>query len=162
MRTGEGAGDGQPRVGAAGVVAERSEPAERGLDLADPGEHRGVPSHQRGRERPVVARQRVPDGHDQPVEAVRHADGPCVQPRHEAGVRVREVVAQHLGEQVVEAVPVAAVVEWDDDQLLAFGPGQQGAGVRPSGDGVGQFGAERVEDRRAAQDEAAQVVGAAG
>ena len=158
VRAGERAGDGEPRIGAAGVVAERVEPAERGLDLADPGEHGCVPGHQRGRQRPVVARQRVPDGRDRLVVVGQPARGPRVQPRRESGFGVREVVAQHRGEQVVEAEPVAAVVERDDEQLLALGPAEQLGGVGPAGDGGGQVGAELVEDRRAAQDEA-QVVG---
>ena len=143
---GERAGDRESRIGAAGVVAECTEPAQRRLDLSDPGEHRRMPGHQRSGQLRVVARQRVPDGRHRLVVRGPPPCGPRMQLWHEVGFGGLQVVAQHLGEQVVEAVPAAAVVQRDDEQLLALGPGEQDGGVRPPGDGAGQVRAEDIED----------------
>ena len=110
-----------------------------------------MPGHQRCSQLGVVTRERVPDRCHRLVVGGQPACGPHVQLRHEVGLGAGEVVAQHLGEQVVEAVPVAADVERDDEQLLPLGLGEQGRGLRLPGDGDGQLGAEGVEDRGATQ-----------
>ena len=138
VRAGEGASDRESRIGTAGVVAECTEPAQRRLDLSDPGEHRRMPGHQRGSQLRVVARQRVPDGRHRLVVRGPPPCGPRVQLRHEVGLGGLQVAVQYLGEQVVEPVPAAAAVE-------------QGGGVRPPGDGVAQVPAEDIEDRRPPQ-----------
>ena len=99
--------------------------------------------------------QRVPDGRLGVPGAVVPAAGPAMQPGDVAGALVEQVGAQHVGEQVVVAVPAAVVVERDDEQVLPL----QRLEHRPArpvraGDGVAQRPGQPVEDRGVEQEPA--------
>jgi hypothetical protein len=72
-----------------------------------------------------------------------------VQLRHELGLPPLQLDAQELREQVVEAEPLAPVVERQQEQVRACERLERGGGHRLAGDGVAQRRAEPLEHRRA-------------
>ena len=62
------------------------------------------------------------------------------------GVPLLELIAEETGEELVVAVALAAVVERDEEEILALQLGKALGGVDPSGQGVAQGCRERVED----------------
>ena len=71
---------------------------------------------------------------------------PPVQVRDVVGLLVKQARAQHVGEEVVIAIPPAAVVERDQEQVPAIQRLQHGLAVVLAGDGVAQRAAQPVQD----------------
>ena len=78
--------------------------------------------------------------------------GPPVQLRHLVGVLGEQARAEHVGEQVVVAVPGALVVEGDDEQIAALELLQHAPAVVAGGDGIAETPGEVVEDGGAEQE----------
>ena len=109
----------------------------------------------------VLGRERVPDRvRDEVVGGVPVA-GPPVQVRHLVGVLGEQACVQHVGEQVVVAVPGALRVERDDEEVAALEVLQHPGAVGAAGDRVAQGAGEPVEDGGAEQ-EVADLGGLAG
>src|SRR5207344_3406476 len=62
------------------------------------------------------------------------------------GLLVQQVRLQHVGEQVVVAVPAAAVVEGDQEQVSPLQLGQPGLATRLPGDGIAHRATQPVQD----------------
>ena len=62
------------------------------------------------------------------------------------GLLVEQARAQHVGEEVVVAVPPAAVVERDQEQVAALQRLQHGLAAVLAGDGIAQRAAQPVQD----------------
>ena len=77
---------------------------------------------------------------------------PPVQLRHQPGSLVEQARPQHVGEELVVAVPPAAVVERDEEQVPAIERLERGLAPVLAGDGVAQRAGQRVEDRRLQQE----------
>src|SRR5918997_4642381 len=76
--------------------------------------------HQARRPREVAGGQRVPDGLGRlPVPLVPRARPP-VEEGYLVGLFLPETPAEDVGEEVVVAVPAAAVVEGNDEQVPAL------------------------------------------
>ena len=86
---------------------------------------------------------------------------PPVQGRDLVAVLVAQLAAQVLGEQVVEAEPLAVVVEPEQAEVVALDAAQQLRAVRAAADRVAQPGADRLADARA-QQQLADLVGLRG
>ncbi len=142
------------------LVGERFHPAaELGLAtfLGHGGQHR---LHQPGGAVGVAGRQCVLDGGaGVPVLLVPGA-GPPVQLRRLAGELVEEPRLQHVGEEMVVAVPAALVVERHQEQVVAVQGRQHRPAVGATRDGLGQ-GAGQAREHRCTQEEVANGFGLA-
>ena len=83
---------------------------------------------------------------------------PPVQLRHPPGSLVEEARPQHVGEELVVAIPPAAVVERDEEQVPAIQRLQHGLAPVLAGDRVAQRAGQAGEDRRL-QQEAPDLLG---
>ena len=68
------------------------------------------------------------------------------------GFEALEAAAQQLGEEVVVAEALVAVVEGADEEVLAREVGEDGAGVGAAGHGRAERRRQLVEDRRLEQE----------
>lgn len=73
------------------------------------------------------------------------AGSAVVQLRDEGGLGVFEVSAKHLGEEVVVAVPLPAVVQRDEEELVPLDVLQQFSRVSLPGEGLAQQNARLSE-----------------
>jgi hypothetical protein len=115
------AGEQQARVAGDDLGREAVEPVEDGADA--PALELGVPpaGDELGRVARVARGEQVADGLARLAGRLPPAGGPAMQCDHLAGAALaRELVPQHVLEQVVVAKPLAAVVERDDEQVLAL------------------------------------------
>ena len=71
---------------------------------------------------------------------------PPVQARHLAGLLVVQACLQHVGEQMVVAIPPAAVIERDQEQVPAVQRLQHGLAAALPGDGIAQRAAQPAQD----------------
>ena len=71
---------------------------------------------------------------------------PSVQIGNVVGLLVQQVRLQHVGEEVVVAVPAAAVVEGHQEQVSPLQLGQLGLAAGLPGDGIAQRAAQPVQD----------------
>ena len=130
------------------LFTKRAQPViDRGY-TADCAEIAPVSRDQVGRPFPVACGQRMRDRLlSEPCFPVPGA-GPLVQLRHVAvrGLNPGELAAQHLGEQVVVAVPRPVLVGWDKEQVLSLQPLDELGGVGAPGDRVTQRRGEPVKD----------------
>ena len=83
-----------------------------------------------------------------------------VQLRHVSGLLVLKTRAQHVCKEMVIAIPAAAVVEWNHEQVASLQRLQHRFAAVLAGDGIAQRAAEPVEDR-GLQQEAADLIGLA-
>ena len=98
----------------------------------------GVAQDQAGERAPALRRRQVP-GRLQRVTVVGEpGGGALVQAPTTARVLHREPLAQHVGEQVVEAVPAAPVVERDHEEVVALELLEHPLAVGASGQCVGE------------------------
>ena len=88
-----------------------------------------------------------PDGHGPLVLALVPGARPPVQVPHLVGPLVEQARLQHVGEEVVVAIPLAAVVERDEEQVRPVQRLQRGLAAVLPGDGIAQRTAQPVEDR---------------
>ena len=93
------------------------------------------------------AGQGVPDRLLGQIVALVPLAGALVQQRHLVGLLAEHPRPQHVGEQVVVAVPLAPVVQGDEEQVGALEGREHLAAVVAAGDGVAQRPGEPVEDR---------------
>ena len=100
----------------------------------------------------VLGRQRVLDGKRPFAVLLVPVARPAVQRLHEIGLLVHQPGAQHVGEEVVIAIPTASVVEGDDEQVLAFQRLEHRLATALTGDRVAQRAGEQVEDRGVQQE----------
>ncbi len=77
----------------------------------------------------VLGGQRVADGLGLLAVALEPRAGPPVQVRYLVGLLVEQARLQHVGEQMVVAVPLAAVVQRDDEQVVPVQRLQHGLAV---------------------------------
>ncbi|GEO96009.1 hypothetical protein KTU01_21320 [Kocuria turfanensis] len=115
----------------------REEGDERGALRA---EHlrAGAAQHEPRERGPVLGGPQVPGGLEQLPARREPGRGPPVQLLPALGGLGPEPVAQQVPEELVAAVPLAPVVEGDDEQVRPREPAQQQAAVRAAGEGVGQ------------------------
>jgi hypothetical protein len=109
----------------------------------------------------VAAGQGMPDGVGGITVVLEPGTGPPVQPPDVVRLLFEQVRAQHVGEQVVVAVPLPMVVERDEEQVGPLQRHQPRRAAGLTGDGVAQPTGEPVEDG-GPQQEAAHVGGLAG
>ena len=94
----------------------------------------------------------VADGLVEVAGLLMPGGGPLVQGRHQPRLGGGELQAEQLGEQVVVAIPVAAVVERHQEQVGAFQLLQQPRRAVPLQDGVAQGARQALQDRGAQQE----------
>ena len=111
-----------------------------------------------GRAIEVIAGDRVDNSvGEQAVFGVPAAGGP-VQPGHPVRVLGEEAGAECVSEQVVVAVPLALVVERDDEQVPALEDLQRLAAVVAAGKRVAQRSGQ-LREQRGVEEEPANIVG---
>ena len=119
--------------------------------------HRGfLPGYAHGRDRPldqvrrlveIPGGQRVADGHGRLAVLLVPRAGPPVQLRHLAGLLVEQPRLQHIGKQPVVAIPPAAVIQGDQEQVPAVQRLQHGLAAALPGDRIAQRTAQPAQDR---------------
>ena len=134
---------GRTRITSSGSA--RSQPWTVGL-LPGPAHGGDGQLDQVGRPPEIPGGQRVPDRRRLLAVALEPGARPPVQFRDLAGLLVQQVRLQHVGEQVVVAVPAAAVVERDHEQVAPVQRLQHGLAAALPGDGVAQRAAQPVQD----------------
>ena len=82
---------------------------------------------------------------------------PPMELRHPIGLRLPQVRLQHLGEEMVIAIPLALVVERNDEEVAAFQSFQHRFAIFLVGDGIAQRTAQAIENG-GLQQEVADVV----
>ena len=105
----------------------------------------------------VPRRQRVPDRLVGQVVALVPLAGALVQQRDLLRLLAEQARPQHVGEQVVVAVPLPPIVQRDDEQVGALQGRDHLAAVVAAGDGVTQRSGEPVENRRLQQEAANRI-----
>ena len=150
--------DGQHRSALHQLAGKRLEPAAQGRLLSSL-PHRGARQLDQVR-RPleVLGRQRVADGFGPIAVLLIPLARPPVQVRGGVGLLVQQARSQHVGEQVVIPIPLATVVERDQEEVPALQGLQHGLATGLAGHGIAQRTAQPVEDR-GPQQEASDVVG---
>ena len=98
----------------------------------------------------VPGGQRVADGHGRLAVLLVPRARPPVQVRHLAGLLVQQARLQHVGEEMVVAIPPAAVVERDQEQVPPVQRLQHGLAAILPGDGIAQRTAQPAQDARSA------------
>jgi hypothetical protein len=111
-----------------------------------------------GRALEVAGGERVPDGGHRLARIGVPLRGPQVEAGDVARPLLEQVGSEDVGEEMVVAVPVAAVVERDDEQVRTLEGLEHRPAVVPAGDRVAEGAAEAVEDR-GVEEEPADVVG---
>ena len=81
-----------------------------------------------------------------------------MQLRHQFGLLVQQVRPQHVGEELVIAIPAAAVVERDEEQVPSIEGLEHGLAVVLAGDGIAQRAGHAGQDR-GLQQEAPDTLG---
>ena len=94
----------------------------------------------------VAGGQGMADGGGRFARLVVPLAGAAVQVGHVLAAALEHVGLQHLGEQVVVAVPAAGVVEWDQEQVGAVQVLQHLLALGVPGDGRAQRSAQPVQD----------------
>ena len=139
------------------LVGERLEPPpQRGL-LPILASRRDRKLHQVRRPRNVPARHRVADGLGAVAVLLVPLACPTVQLGRQLGLLVQEARPQDVGEELVVAVPLAPVVERDEEQVASIERLQHGLAPALAGHGVAQRAGQPVEDRGLQQEAPARV-----
>ena len=113
------------RRGGHDLVGQPVQPALHGRDPSPPRERQPVAGDQVGGPLVVAGGAGVVDGRLDVAGVLVEGGRPPVQQRDQVGLAPGQLQAQQLGEQVVVAVPVAVVVEGDQEQVGLFQLGQQ-------------------------------------
>ena len=140
-------GDGEHGPIGEHLVGQRFEPASQGAFLAALTQSGGGELDQSCRIVDVVAGHRVFDRCRGFAVGGVPAAGSSVEFVDQIGVFVGQPGAEHVGEEVVIAVPVASIVEGDEEQVRAVELLQRRSPVGAQGDGVAQPAGEAVEHR---------------
>lgn len=150
---------GERHVGPDLLVAEELEPAPHGLEATRaPRIAAGDPADDEGRPSDLVRGQPMPYGGADVSFVFEPGSGGRVEPRDLGGSPARELRLEVLGEEVVVAIPLVALVERPDEEVLAGQIAQHLAGVIAPGHHAAEVGAKPLEDRGLEQ-KTAQVGG---
>ena len=140
-------GEAQPRVGSHGFLAQAVEPGAHGIHLA------ASQIGQADRAQEIRDEVRIP-GLDGVLDRFEdHAlrgepvTRPAAQHRYEVGVLGPQLALEHLGEEVVQPVPLAGSAERHDERVRTLQVLQQAAGAASLQDGVAQRAGEAVQHR---------------
>ena len=148
--------DVQHRARADHCVRQRADPGEQLAVLAGASDLGHGFLHQVGGPGEVLRGQRVPDGlRGEALPGVPVA-GPPVQLRDQVGVLAEQPGVQHVGEEVVVAVPRTLGVQRDQEQVVPLQVREHRGAPALSADGVAQGAGEPVE-HRGPQQEVADV-----
>jgi X-Pro dipeptidyl-peptidase C-terminal non-catalytic domain len=120
-----------------------------------------VASDQIARHREVTRRRRVPDRLIGITLCAVPCAGPPVQLGSQPGLGARQLLAQHIAEQLMVAEPLAPAVEADQEQVRPLNLLQPDDPVRPARHRVAGRAAQPLQDR-GAQQELAQPPGLGG
>jgi len=96
--------------------------------------------------RPATGGQRVADGHGPLAAALEPRAGPPVQVRHLVRLLVEQARVQHVGKQMVVAIPLAAVIQRDQEQVPPVQRLQHGLAAALPGDRIAQRTAQPAQD----------------
>ena len=108
----------------------------------------------------ILAGQRVADRLGPLAVLLVPVARPPVQLGDVVGLLVQQARPQHVGEEMVIAIPLAAVVERDQEQVPSLQRLQHGLAAVLAGDGIAQWAAQPVQDG-GLQQEAADILGLA-
>ena len=139
--------DTEHRAAPDGVVGQRLQPAVHHRFLPVTSDRRHGQLDQVGRPVEVSRGQGVPDRLLGQIVALVPLAGALVQQRNLVRLLAEHPRPQHVGEQVVVAVPLPPVVQGDDEQVGALQRHEHLAAVVAAGDGVTQRPGEPVENR---------------
>jgi hypothetical protein len=154
--TGEDPRDAQARVRAHELAGQRPEPSLDRPVIPALEEPRGpVLGDELRRLLAVAGRDRVPDRAVGVAVRQEPASRAPVQLRDHGRLGALQLASQELAEEVVVAVPLAALVQRDQEQVRPLDLGERGGGVA-AGDRIADRHAEPLEDRRA-EEEVADV-----
>ena len=143
--------DGEHRPDAHHLVGQRLHPpGELGLRALTL-HRRQSQLHQLGGPVEVLGGQGVLDGAWRIAVGRQPVGGPAVHRCHAVRILATQVRAQHVGEQLVVPVPLASVVQWDEEQVGPLQLTQHRGSVGSPGDRVAQRAGEAVEDARVEQ-----------
>ena len=149
--------DAEHRAAPDGVVGQFLQPAEQHRFLPVTADRRRGQLHQVRRAVEVPRGQGVPDRLLREVVALVPLAGALVQQRNQVRLLGEQVRPQHVGEQVVVAVPLPPIVQGHEEQVGALQGDEQLAAVVAAGDGVTERPGEPVENRRVQQEFANRV-----
>ena len=127
-------------------------------------------SHRSNRElgqvrRPVeiAGGERMTDRFSRFPAPLEPATCPAVQRRDLAGLFIEQVRPQHIGEEMVVAIPATAVIQRDQEQVRPLQHHERRSAVRLTGDRIAQRPAQAVENRGLQEETAGHPrAGAAG
>ena len=140
------------------LAGKRLEPPAQGGLLSSLPHRRVRELHQVRRPLEVLSGQRVADGFGPIAVLLIPLGGPPVQVGGGVGLLVQQARLEHVGEQVVIPIPVATVVERDQEEVPAIQGLQHRLATGLAGHGIAQRTAQPDEDR-GPQQEASDVVG---
>ena len=100
----------------------------------------------------ILGGERVPDRVRDQAASGEPGAGALMQIRHLFGVLGEQTCVEHVGEQVVVAVPGALGVERDNEEVSPLEVRQRPRALGAAGDGVAQRAVEPVEDGGAEQE----------
>ena len=134
------------RPGLDHFVGEHLEPAAQLGLLPGPQYCRDRQLDQAGRSLEIPGGQRVADGLRLLAVLLVPFARPPVQVRHLAGLLVQQPRLQHVSEQMVVAIPPAAVIERDQEQVPPVQRLQHRLAATLPGDGIAQRTAQPAQD----------------
>ena len=143
--------DTEHRAAPDGVLGQRRQPAEQHGILPVTSDLRHRQLDEVGRPVEVPRSQCMPDRLLGQVVRLVPAAGPLVQLRSQVGLLGEQARPQHLGEQMVVAIPLPLVVQGDEEEVRPLQGHEHVAPVVAAGHGITQRPGEPVEDRRAQQ-----------
>lgn len=139
--------DAEDRAAADGVVGQCRQPAEQHRVLPGAPDRRHRQLHEVRRAVELVGGQGVRDGVLGQIVVLVPPAGALVQQRNLLGLLAEHARAQHVGEQVVVAVPLPPIVQRDEEEVGALKGHERAAPVVAAGDGVAERPREPVENR---------------
>ena len=143
----KGVVDAEHGPGAHQLGRQRLHPALPQRLLAASTHHARLQLDQAGGSLEILGGQRVADGSGRQGVALVPRAGPAVQHRRAIRQLPQQARLQDLGEEVVIAHPLAAVVEGHDEQVAPLQRLQHGFAAFLPGDGIAQRAAQPVQDR---------------
>ena len=139
--------DTEQRAAPDNLVGQCLHPAEQDRFLPVAADRRHRQLHEVGRAIEVPRSQSVPDRLLSRVMCLVPAAGAQVQQRNQVRRLGEQARAQHVGEQVVVAVPLPLVVQGHEEEVGPLQGPEHVVAVITAGDGVTQRPGEPVEDR---------------
>jgi hypothetical protein len=128
------------------LIGERLEPATRRGLLSSLAHGRDRKLNQVGRALKVLGAQRVADRLRRIAVVLVPLARPPMKLRDAVGLLVRQARPKNVGEELVVAIPAAAEVERDQEQVAAIERLQHELATALAGDGIAQRAAQPVQD----------------